>query len=193
MVKSKNPYTKQFSEALMKHDIPPKVVDDLINSGYSYIESSLYGLGNPEACVSDTFYGSKLGIGLIPIKEFQDYLYTGEYLPFSVPEYHVRFTETSDCIRKLNVFDHIPPIRPLRQRCALPFFHADSINAAVADLDAIVYISDGFEYAGLPDAEELFPGVDEDPFYRAILEVRNSYQEGPFKDFVEYGQFSHLK
>ncbi len=80
-------------------DGQPGVIESLIGSGYGCIESSLYGLGDPVPCVSDTFYGSKWGIGLIPIEKLQDYLCTGEYHPFAVPEYQVRsLAEAEDAL-----------------------------------------------------------------------------------------------
>ena len=36
-------------------------------------------------------------------------------------------------IKSVDTFQHIPPLRPLRQSCALPYFHVHEVNAAATD------------------------------------------------------------
>lgn len=95
--------------------------------------------------------------------------------------------KTSEMVKELNVFNHIPPIRPLRQKCALPFFHATNMNEAICDLDFIMYLSPTFDSSDLPLSTDLFPDRKEDPFYEAILEVKRlSNGAYPYSEFVEY-------
>lgn len=94
-------------------------------------------------------------------------------------------TKTSDLVTELRVFEHVPPVRPLRQKCALPFFGAMNINESITEIDAILIIDDEFKISGLQDAKYLFPDTNEDPFYRAILKQKSKYQD-VFKDVIEY-------
>jgi FRG domain-containing protein len=98
-----------------------------------------------------------------------------------------KLTKTSELVESLPLFDHIQPTRPQRQKCALPFFHSHSINEAVCDLDFVMYISKGFDISGLPSAQELFPGVSDDEFYRAALEIKAELNNGGiYEQFIEY-------
>jgi hypothetical protein len=90
-------------------------------------------------------------------------------------------------IKEVATFRHIPPVRPIRQRCALPFFHATNINEAVCDLDFAMYLAPNFSPIALPDQRMLFPGPEEDPFYAAALAVRQqAHPESEYQQFVEY-------
>lgn len=92
-----------------------------------------------------------------------------------------------ELVRSIPIFDHIQPVRPIRQQCALPFFHALNLNEATCDLDFVMYLSPDFDPAGLPDQRHLFPGRTDDPFYDAALAVRAKDSEcGLYNHFVEY-------
>ena len=96
---------------------------------------------------------------------------------------------TSDLITKIESFEHIPAMRPLRQKCALRGFDAHCINEAVADIDAVFEIADDFEFEGLPPKEELFPNRKDDPLYSALLDAKKRFadiKDSPFVPIVEY-------
>ena len=57
-------------EILETRGISNELSARLEECGYQISNTSLYGMGEPTLCISDTFYGSKWGIGLIPIEEF---------------------------------------------------------------------------------------------------------------------------
>jgi hypothetical protein len=92
---------------------------------------------------------------------------------------------TSEQIARLRAFAHIPPLRPVRQQCALPAFHIDEISAACRDLDAILHLGQDFDPDGLPTMKSLFPGPDEDQFYRALLDQKQKVG-GEWNQFIEY-------
>ena len=95
--------------------------------------------------------------------------------------------KTVEMVNKLDLFNHIPPIRPIRQKCALPFFHDTTMNEAVCDLDFIMRLSPKFDCFDIPTGCQLFPGEDEDPFYKASLEVKNAANGAdPYNNFIEY-------
>lgn len=92
---------------------------------------------------------------------------------------------TSDRVRDLGVFHHIPPTRPYRQSCALPCFDSYRINAAACDIDAVFLVQDDFSLDGLPTADVLFPNRENDPFYNALLEEKARHPT-LWRDVVEY-------
>jgi hypothetical protein len=95
--------------------------------------------------------------------------------------------KTNALISELRMFEHLLPVRPIRQTCALRTFDVTEIAAASLDLDAVLYLDSDFALAGLPGREYLIPGAD-DPFYQALLEQKNI--GGPvgevWKEIVEY-------
>jgi hypothetical protein len=93
-------------------------------------------------------------------------------------------TRTSDIIDQLNLFEHLNPIRPIRQECALPHFLYHNINEALFYVHKIFYLDQNFETSNLPDKRHLFPDKDEDMFYKVICDLKpnNEY----FNPFVEY-------
>jgi len=93
-------------------------------------------------------------------------------------------TSTKDVIKNLHSFDHLTPIRPIRQQCALPFFLLDRFNEANLYLYAVFYLNENFDCAGLASKEYLFPNTNEDPFYKAVLEVKSNNKF--LENFIEY-------
>ena len=79
-----------------------------------------------------------------------------------------RVRKTEHLVKQLGVYDHLPVVRPVRQQCGLPGFHANEIAAAARDLDAILHLSKNFDPSGLPEPAFLFP-ISEDPFYLQLL------------------------
>jgi hypothetical protein len=92
---------------------------------------------------------------------------------------------TQDMVEQVLTFKHLHPERPIRQRCALPFFHDWCINEAICHCHGILEITPDFDDGCLPTAAELFPSPDEDPFYRVALDFRRR-NPGRYGDFVEY-------
>jgi hypothetical protein len=82
-------------------------------------------------------------------------------------------TETQYLIRDVGLFRNLQPLRPIRQHCGLPAFHVHEIAAAVRDLHAVFYLDKAFDTVGLPSASYLFPNRKEDPFYGALLGLRD--------------------
>jgi hypothetical protein len=93
-------------------------------------------------------------------------------------------TSTKDLIKNLESFEHINPLRPIRQQCALPFFLCDKFNEAACNLYAIFYLNRDFDIKGIHSKEFLFPNRNEDAFYNALLDVKKSNKY--LSDFVEY-------
>ena len=91
---------------------------------------------------------------------------------------------TDYLVNSLRVFEHLPIVRPLRQRCGLPAFHAHEIAAASRDLDAVILLDPSFDTRELPEPEYLFP-INDDPFYLTLLEQRTRF-EGPWSWVVDY-------
>ena len=75
--------------------------------------------------------------------------------------------------RDVGLFRNLQPLRPIRQHCGLPAFHVHEISAAVRDLHAVFYLDKAFDTVGLPSASYLFPNRKEDPFYGALLGLRD--------------------
>ncbi len=119
----------------------------------------------------------------------------GHYNPLSPHEmagvvYCFRFIDpplksTSSLVTEVGVFEKYPPVRPLRQSCALPQFDSLAINEAMADLDAILILDQDFDPSGIPSAPDLFPSRNDDPFYRVILEAKTQYPN-ELSDVVSY-------
>ena len=87
--------------------------------------------------------------------------------------------ETEEVVRDVESFGHLFPTRPIRQRCALPFFHVTNINEAVCDLHCIFRLDEDFHVGDVPTQTELFPTQSEDPFYKAALEVQKKLPGQP--------------
>lgn len=94
-------------------------------------------------------------------------------------------SETADLVADIGAFRHIPPLRPLRQRCALIPFNCVGINEAVCDLSCILIVDPELERSQLPQKEYLFPNRSEDPFYDALLQLKILYPQ-QLSEVVEY-------
>lgn len=94
-------------------------------------------------------------------------------------------TRTGWLVSELRMFEHLPPVRPLRQTCAQCAFHVSEIGAAALDLDAVVYLDGNFAPADLPEAPYLFP-TDDDPFYMALLDLKRGRMDDLWNEIVEY-------
>lgn len=95
-------------------------------------------------------------------------------------------TATRDIITSLASFDHMKPTRPIRQQCAMPFFLYDKFNEAAVNLYKVFYLKKDFNPTSIASKEYLFPGEDEDDFYKALLDVKKSRKDKFFDSFVEY-------
>ncbi|MEH7578719.1 hypothetical protein V7199_21735 [Priestia megaterium] len=98
-------------------------------------------------------------------------------LRFSSP----KIMKTRDQILATSIFEHIPPIRPLKQSCALPFFHSTMVNEAAAHIVGILKIGEDFNDPEAYTPSELFPSRKEDLFYNALLELKEELS----KEFPE--------
>ncbi|MCX6876625.1 MAG: hypothetical protein NTW21_22880 [Verrucomicrobia bacterium] len=95
--------------------------------------------------------------------------------------YCLKFTDpplrsTSAMVTELGIFDKYPPLRPLRQSCALPDFDSLAINEAMADTDAILVLEKHFDSSGIPTVTDLFPSPEDDPFYKVLLDAKAAYK-----------------
>lgn len=88
-------------------------------------------------------------------------------------------------VQNVHALPHLPAIRPLRQSCAIPFFLSRYVNEAAANIIGIFEIDDNFDFSDSLNPEELFPNREEDPFYKAILELKMKDPEY-FKEIIEY-------
>ncbi|MNC33519.1 hypothetical protein D3C75_819140 [compost metagenome] len=88
-------------------------------------------------------------------------------------------------INTVHAFPHLPAIRPIKQSCALPFFLSTYVNEAAANIIGIFKIQDNFDFADSLKPDELFPDPEEDPFYKALLELKRKHPE-QFEDIAEY-------
>jgi len=95
------------------------------------------------------------------------------------------FRKTSDQVKSIPAFDHLNPLRPLRQQCALPSFAAHNFNEGVGHLDAILYLEPDCTLQGLPDKNWLFPDPSQDQLYGLLLQLRKEHPSY-FREIVEY-------
>ena len=84
---------------------------------------------------------------------------------------------TESKINKFDCFKTKIPIRPIRQECALPFFHSYEISSAVTDCILIFEIDEDFNLDELPKYEHLFPPPDEDLFYDYLLKKKIEFPD----------------
>ncbi len=96
-----------------------------------------------------------------------------------------KLMKTRDLISSINVFKHMPPVRPIKQSCALPFFLSHYVNEAAANIIGILKIGEDFNSIGLYDPTDLFPSKEQDPFYKALLELKKVFPE-KLKDIADY-------
>jgi hypothetical protein len=98
--------------------------------------------------------------------------------------------QTTDMIKRLGIFNHCRPLRPAIQKCALKYCGPFSINESVADLHAVFKLAPDFSTAGLPEFQQLIPGPERDPFYKAALDIKRRLPDDafPYCQFATYDQ-----
>lgn len=95
-----------------------------------------------------------------------------------------QITSTRDLIQSVPAFEFINPVRPIRQSCALPFFHSDRFNEANQFIWHIFKLDPEFDTIAIPSKTYFFPSQEEDMFYKAALNVKQKNKE--WSDFVDY-------
>ncbi|MCB9056736.1 MAG: FRG domain-containing protein [Chitinophagales bacterium] len=95
-----------------------------------------------------------------------------------------QITRTKDIIQSIPAFDYIKPVRPIKQSCALPFFLPDRLNEANQFIFHIFKLHPDFDNSDLPSKNYLFPNMNEDKFYKAVIDVKKN--NDVWSDFVEY-------
>ncbi|WP_369435988.1 hypothetical protein [Lysinibacillus fusiformis] len=94
-------------------------------------------------------------------------------------------TKTRDMVNEISILEHLYPVRPIKQSCALPFFHSDTVNEAIPHIVAILKIGENFDYSNTYSAADLFPSRREDKFYKFLLELKEEFPE-VLKNIAEY-------
>lgn len=173
-----------------------------------WYDTKITGHWNPELAVIEQHYGMDtegLDVTFDPL--MAEFFATNRYV--ALPGNHARYDainrgehegviycmkfswptlkRSNDMIQGISLFDHIPPTRPLRQSCALPFFHSHDFNNAACHLHCVLRLDVDYRVKAPMAPSAVFPSVDEDPFYKAALEVKGRYGSShPFAKFVEY-------
>lgn len=80
--------------------------------------------------------------------------------------------KTDFLIDSIPIFDHLKPLRPQVQNCALPYFQFDEFNGANCNFHIAFKLSEDFNFDGIPSAKDLFPSKNEDKFYERLLEMK---------------------
>ncbi|MDT3498858.1 FRG domain-containing protein [Bacillus toyonensis] len=96
-----------------------------------------------------------------------------------------KLMKTRDLISSINAFKHMTPVRPIKQSCALPFFLSHYVNDAAAHIIGILKIGENFTNSELYNPTDLFPPKEQDPFYKALLELKKEFPEA-LKDIANY-------
>jgi hypothetical protein len=94
---------------------------------------------------------------------------------------------TRDLVQELPWFEDTPPVRPIRQECALLDTSTETVNVAAADIAATLKLARGFDLESLPSMRDLFPSREEDPFYDRLLHLKHTRPE-EFQEVVEYAE-----
>lgn len=166
---------QEYFRRYMRHKVMPSSEYPLIEQHYG---QSTIGLDVTFDLATAAFFASHRWVGRQHGKATYEAIEPGQHggviYFFTFRDPLVKKTEY--LVRELNVFQHVPPIRPVRQQCGLPAFHANEISAAVRDLDAVLFLAPNFMNSGLPEAPYLFPVID-DPFYRALIEQKRRLPE----------------
>ena len=88
-------------------------------------------------------------------------------------------------ISEFDLFKTYTPERILRQDCGLPLIASYERNIAITDIDFVIYLHEDFDYEGLKTPEYMFPNVEEDKFYRKLIELKKQHPE-LLSNIVEY-------
>ncbi|MBP6782308.1 MAG: hypothetical protein KA152_00850 [Verrucomicrobiales bacterium] len=81
---------------------------------------------------------------------------------------------TEYLIKDFDLFKTYTPERILRQHCALPLIGPHERNIALTDLNCIFDLHQDFVDDSPLDPAWMFPGVSEDPFYKKLIEIKDS-------------------
>lgn len=88
--------------------------------------------------------------------------------------------------QKINV-KGIECVRPIRQKCTSLPVDIDSMNRAASEVKAVIKFNENFSLPdNIPKKEYLFPSVDEDPFYKYLLE--NEYAKDKAMRYIYHYQ-----
>lgn len=79
-----------------------------------------------------------------------------------------------DIINEIIMFDHMKPLRPIRQKCATVYQGSLGINEAAYFIIFTLKLKNNFSLDGIPRQDELFPSKEEDAFYRELLLIKES-------------------
>jgi len=94
-------------------------------------------------------------------------------------------TKTEFLIRDFDFFRTHRPERVLRQDCGLPLIDAYERNIALTEVDCIIELDADFSSGEGLAPNYLFPGVNDDGFYRKLLQLKDRYPK-PLSNIVEY-------
>ncbi len=106
--------------------------------------------------------------------------------------YCLLYTDSSlkasrDMVEKISSFDHLTPVRPIEQHCALVHHHALDINGSAGHILMGFRMKDNFDVSDIPEPEKLFPPPSKDLFYARLLDMKyNSSCIELWQDVVEY-------
>ena len=92
---------------------------------------------------------------------------------------------TEYLIKDFDFFKTYRPERVLRQNCGLPLIGSHERNIAVTDLDCIIDLDPDFAEESPLTPEWMFPPISEDPFYKKLIEIRDSNPQ-LLPNLVEY-------
>ena len=81
---------------------------------------------------------------------------------------------SEDMVQEIELFKHLPPIRPLKQKCTLSCQDTFSINEAAFHIVFKLKLHMPFDITGIPKPQELFPSPNEDLFYKELLEQKKN-------------------
>jgi hypothetical protein len=81
-------------------------------------------------------------------------------------------TRTHDLVKDLRWFEGCPPVRPIRQECALRMTDCSTVNYASPDVAVALLLRGSAGAFDLPQESELFPSAADDPFYNLLLHLK---------------------
>jgi hypothetical protein len=88
-------------------------------------------------------------------------------------------------VRTFDLFKTYRPERILRQQCGLPLIGDFERNIAITEIDCILRLHPEFDCKSTLPSEYIFPSVNEDAFYRKLLELKHEHPR-QLNQVVEY-------